>query len=52
MMIEDRTRFEVLLEDIQTRVKVIAEGHVGFVGSQLMWTPEAGFSQNQSPRAG
>jgi len=22
------------------------------VGSQLMWTPEAGFSQNHSPRAG
>ena len=24
----------------------------GAVGSQLMWTPEAGFTQNYSPRAG
>ena len=27
MRIEDRTRFEVLLEDIQTSVRLIAEGH-------------------------
>lgn len=27
MMTEERTRFEVLLESIETQVKVIAEGH-------------------------
>ena len=27
MMTEERTRFEVLLESIETKVKVIAEGH-------------------------
>lgn len=27
MMIEERTRFEVLLENIQTSANVIAEGH-------------------------
>jgi hypothetical protein len=27
-------------------------GPMSNVGSQLMWTPEAGFFQNHSPRAG
>ena len=31
MMIEERTRFEVLLENLQTSVNVIAEGHVVLV---------------------
>jgi hypothetical protein len=30
-MIEERERFEVLLEDVQTSVKVIAEGHSALV---------------------
>jgi outer membrane murein-binding lipoprotein Lpp len=29
MMTEERTRFEVLLENIDTKVSVIAEGHAG-----------------------
>jgi outer membrane murein-binding lipoprotein Lpp len=29
MMTEERTRFEVLLENIDTKVNVIAEGHAG-----------------------
>ena len=29
MMTEERTRFEVLLENIETKVNVIAEGHAG-----------------------
>ena len=31
MMTEERTRFEVLLESIETKVKVIAEGHGALV---------------------
>jgi chromosome segregation ATPase len=31
MMTEERTRFEVLLESIETQVKVIAEGHGALV---------------------
>jgi hypothetical protein len=31
MMIEERTRFEVLLESIETKVNVIAEGHGALV---------------------
>ena len=34
MMTEDRTRFEVLLEDVQTKLKVIAEGQ-GAVDQRL-----------------
>lgn len=30
-MIEERERFEVLMEDVQTSVKVIAEGHSALV---------------------
>lgn len=30
-MIEERERFEVLMEDVQTSVKVIAEGHIALV---------------------
>jgi predicted nuclease with TOPRIM domain len=33
MMTEERTRFEVLLESIETKVKVIAEGHGALVAS-------------------
>ena len=31
MMTEERTRFEVLLESVETKVKVIAEGHGALV---------------------
>jgi uncharacterized protein YceH (UPF0502 family) len=31
MMTEERTRYEVLLEDIQTSMKVLAEGHGALV---------------------
>jgi hypothetical protein len=31
MMTEERTRFEVLLESIETKVNVIAEGHGALV---------------------
>ncbi|HEX7839450.1 MAG TPA: hypothetical protein VF469_18360 [Kofleriaceae bacterium] len=31
MMTEERTRFEVLLESIETKVNVIAEGHAALV---------------------
>ena len=37
---------------IVCRDRVERDAWLHGVGSQLMWTPEAGFSQNHSPRAG
>jgi hypothetical protein len=36
MMTEERTRFEVLLESIETKVKVVAEGHGALAEGQRM----------------
>jgi hypothetical protein len=41
----------VSMEHRKHSLALIARERFG-VGSQLMWTPEAGFSQNHSPRAG
>jgi len=45
-------QFAAALPQLLARTPVVRRPEVSRVGSQLMWTPEAGFSQNHSPRAG